>query len=81
MKYRADLRGFDLAMIEDIVKHSTERYFDMVTHRLVVVGQHKNSLLLIPYERQGDTVTPVTVHVTTRQQITFRLRTKRFRYE
>ena len=81
MKYRAGLRGFDLARIEDIVKHSAERYYDMVTHRLVVVGQYKETLVLIPYERQGDTVTPVTVHVTTRQQITFRLKTKRYRYE
>lgn len=81
MKYRADLRGFDSATIEDIVRHSAERYYDMVTHRLVAVGQHKDSLVLIPYEHQGDTVTPVTIHVTTRQQITFRLRTKRYRYE
>ena len=81
MEYRVDLRGFDLNRIEDIVRHSAERYYDMVTHRLVVVGHHKDSLLLIPYDRHGDVITPVTVHVTTRQQIKFRLRTKRFRYE
>jgi len=28
MKYRANLRGFDLAKIEDILRYSTERYFD-----------------------------------------------------
>ncbi len=81
MKYRAELRGFDLTTIEDIVRHSAERYYDMVTHRLIVVGRHKETLVLVPYERHGDIVTPMTVHVTTRQQITFRLRTKRFRYE
>ncbi len=81
MKYRSNLRGFDLARIEDIVKHSTERYYDITTHRFVVVGRHNDKLVLIPYERQGDDVTPVTIHVTTRQQINFRLRTGRFRNE
>jgi hypothetical protein len=78
MKYRGRLRGFELAKIEDILKHSTERYYDATTHRLVVVGRHEGKLVLIPYERQGDNVTPVTIHVTTRQQINFRLRTGRF---
>jgi hypothetical protein len=81
MKYRVRLRDFDLNRIEEIVKHSAERYYDMATHRFVVVGHHRDSLVLIPYDRQGDVITPVTVHVTTRQQIKFRLRTKRFRYE
>lgn len=40
MKYRGCLRGFALARVEDIVKHSAERYYDMETHRLVVVGHH-----------------------------------------
>jgi hypothetical protein len=81
MKYRRRLRSFDLEKIEDIVKHSAERYYDMTTHRVVVVGRHDDKLVLIPYERQGNKVTPVTIHVTTRQQINFRLRTGRYRNE
>lgn len=78
IEYRCRLRNFDLTRIENIVKHSTERYFDITTHRPVAVGRHDNKLVLIPYERQGDKVTPVTVHVTTRQQINFRIKTGRF---
>lgn len=81
MKYRGRLRGFDLVKIEDIVRHSAERYFDTATQRSVAVGHHGTHLVLIPYERQGDKVTPVTVHVTTRRQINFRLRTGRFQNE
>jgi hypothetical protein len=81
LKYRGRLRGFDLAKIEEIVRYSTERYYDMTTHRLVVVGRHDDKLWLIPYERQEKKVTPVTIHVTTRQQINFRLRTGRYRNE
>ena len=40
MKYRAALRGFDLTTIEDIVRYSTERYFDTETSRWVVIGHH-----------------------------------------
>ncbi len=81
MKYRGRLRDFDLARIEDIVKYSSERYYDVATNRLVVVGRHDEKLVLIPYERQGELAIPVTIHVTTRQQINFRLRTGRFRNE
>ena len=81
MRYRAKLRGFDLAAVERIVRYSTERYYDTATLRLVVVGHHDNRLVLIPYELQDDAVVPVTIHVTTRQQINFRLRTGRFKRE
>ncbi len=81
MKYRARLRGFDLAKIEHIVLYSTERYYDTATHRLVVVGRHDQALVLVPYDRHGEEVSPVTVHVTTRQQVNFRLRTGRFTNE
>lgn len=81
MKYRGRLRGFDIAKVEDIVRHSAERYYDMATHRNVVVGRHDEKLVLIPYDRQGDQITPVTIHATTRQQINFRLRTGRFKNE
>ncbi len=81
LKYRARLRNFDLAIIEEIVKHSSERYFDSTTDRPVVVGRHGNNLVMIPYERQGEIGIPITVHVTTRQQINFRLKTGRFQHE
>ena len=81
MKYRSHLRGFEIEKIEEIVRYSSERYYDMVTNRFVVVGRHHEKLVVIPYEYQEDKVTPITIHVTTRQQINFRLRTGRFRNE
>jgi hypothetical protein len=78
LKYRAVTRQFDLAVIEHILRFSSERYRDTVTHRLVVVGRHGNRLILVPYEQTRDRVTPVTMHTTTRQQINVRLRTGRF---
>jgi len=68
-KYRADLRGFDLTEVEKILNFGDERYFDTATGRNVVVGKHGRMLVLIPYERIGDGITPVTIHATTRQQI------------
>ena len=81
MRYRVKLRGFDFAKIKHIVRYSTERYYDVATQRLVAVGRHDKMLVLVPYEHQGDKITPVTIHVTTRQQINFRLKTGRFRSE
>jgi hypothetical protein len=78
LQYRAELRGFDLAKLEHIVRHSDERYFDTETRLAVVVGRHDRQLVLIPYEVAADAVTPVTVHAITRQQIRFRLRAGRF---
>lgn len=78
MKYRASLRGFDLAGIEHIVRYSSERYDDTVTGRLVRVGHLDDLLVMIPCDIEQATVTPVTVHATTRQQVNFRLKTGRF---
>jgi hypothetical protein len=78
LRYRAELRGFDLAKIEEILRFSGERYYDTVTGREIAVGKHDNRLVIIPYERSGELITPVTIHSTTRQQIRFRLRTGRF---
>ncbi|MCL5266559.1 MAG: hypothetical protein M1469_00455 [Bacteroidetes bacterium] len=78
LKYRAELRGFELSKIENILRHSGERYFDTAARRLIVVGKHDDRLVLIPYEKQGNEITPVTIHATTRQQINFRLKTGRF---
>jgi len=80
MKYRAKLRGFDLAKIEDIMRYSTEKYFDTITQRMIVVGRHDDRLVLIPYEKKGNEVTPITIHTTTRQQINFRLKAGRFKH-
>ena len=78
LKYRAGLRGFDLAQIEQAVKHSSEHYFDTETRRLVVVSRVGEALVLIPCDTTPQSITPVTIHVTTRQQINFRLKTGRF---
>ena len=77
MRYRANLRGFSLERIEEILKHSTERYFDSETRRMIVVGKHDNQLVIIPYDEEDDTITPVTIHTVTRQQIKFRLKSGR----
>jgi len=76
--YRVRLRGFELSKIENILRHSTERYFDTVTQRLIVVGKHGKRLVTIPYEKRKGEITPVTIHTTTRQQINFRIKTGRF---
>lgn len=78
MKFRAELRGFDLATIEQIVRFSEERYFDTATQRRVAVGRHGKQLVMIPYEQESERVTPVSIHSTTRQQINLRLQTGRF---
>ena len=81
IKYKAKLRGFDLAYLENIVKFSSERYFDTVTGRRVAVGKQETKLVIIPYEADEDSIIPATIHVTTRQQLNFRIRTGRFIYE
>ncbi|MCP4370482.1 MAG: hypothetical protein GY797_20575 [Deltaproteobacteria bacterium] len=77
-KYKAQLRGFKLDTLEDILHYSPERYFDTMTHRIIAVGKHDTRLVMIPYEQQNDALSPVTVHAVTRQQITYRLKTGRF---
>ena len=81
MKYRLNLRGYDLAMVEQILRYSSERYVDTVTGRLVAVGRHENLLIMIPYELKQQTLTPVTIHATTRQQINSRIKSGRFTNE
>ncbi len=80
-KYRCTLRGFDLAVVESIVRYSTERYLDIVTGRKVVVGRQDQLLVMIPYDREDNTLTPVTIHATNRRQINLRLRWGRFTNE
>ncbi|HEX3531582.1 MAG TPA: hypothetical protein VH988_31375 [Thermoanaerobaculia bacterium] len=79
LQHRAHLRGFSPAAVEGIVLYSEERYFDIATQRMVAVGRDGSHLVVIPYEQEGETLTPVTVHATTRQQINLRLKTGRFK--
>jgi len=81
MKYRIDLRGYDLATVEEILRHSSERYLDTVTGRMVVIGRHEKILVMIPYELKGRTLMPVTIHATSRQQINSRIKSGRFKNE
>jgi hypothetical protein len=81
MKYRANLRGYDLSVIENILKYNEERYFDTVTGRYVVIGRHGKQLVMIPYEQDSDDIIPITIHATSRQQINFRLKSGRFSHE
>jgi hypothetical protein len=81
LKYRAHTRGFDLNLIEKIIRYSPERYIDSESYRFVVIGDHNNKLVMIPYEETENTITPITIHATTRQQIKFRLTTGRLSHE
>ncbi len=81
IKYKARLRGLDLAKIEGIVRYLTERYFDTGTGRQIAIGSHDNQLVMTPYEAHQDSVIPITVHATTRQQIRSRIRTGRYTLE
>ena len=78
LEYRIELRGFELSLIEEILRYAVERYYDKETGRYVVIGRHKDQLVLIPYEFSTDVIIPITVHATTRQQIRFRLKTGRY---
>ncbi len=81
LRYRARLRGFDLAEMERILRFGEERYFDTATSRYVVVGRHHDTLVMIPYEAEPEVIRPVTIHTTSRQQVNFRVKTERFKYE
>ena len=65
LKYRASARGFDLEKLEDIIRHSSERYFDTETTRHVIVGKYGDTLVMIPFDEDQGIITPVTVHATT----------------
>ena len=81
-KYRVKLRGFNILNVEEILKRSTERYLDAATDRLVVIGKDGNVVVMIPYERdEENTITPITIHATSRQQINYRVKGGRFQNE
>jgi hypothetical protein len=71
------LRGFDLQQLEEVIRYSGERYADAATGRRVAVGKHGRELVMIPFEEDGEAITPVTVHATTRQQISYRIKSGR----
>jgi hypothetical protein len=71
LRYRSIRRGFDLDLIKNILQFSSERYYDTETGRAIVVGKHAEQLVLIPYEQTESTITPITIHATTRQKNRF----------
>jgi hypothetical protein len=81
MKYRVKLRRYELATVEHILRYASERYVDTATGRLVAIGRHEKFLVMIPYERNDSTLTPVTIHATNRQQINSRVKSGRLRNE
>jgi len=81
MKYPLDLRGYDAATVEHILRHSSVRYVDTVTGRSVAIGRHERLLVMIPYEWKGGGLTPVTIHATSRQQINSRFKSGRLKNE
>lgn len=81
MMYRLDLRGYIAETVEHIVRYTTERYIDSATGRLVAIGRHDQILVMIPYEQKENTITPITIHATNRQQINSRIKSGRLVYE
>ena len=81
-KYRVKLRGFNLTNVEEILRYSTERYYDTVTDRLVVVGKDADVMVMIPYETDEESaITPITIHAISRQQIKYRVKSGRYQNE
>ena len=77
LKYRTKLRGFNIQKLENMLKYSNEKYFDIATDRLIVVGKHEKILVMIPYEETKINIIPITVHATNRQQINYRIKSGR----
>ncbi|MGY6274541.1 hypothetical protein [Methylomonas sp. MgM2] len=47
LAYRAELRKFDLPIIEHLVRYGQERYFDTETGRRIVIGEHNQHLVMV----------------------------------
>lgn len=67
-----------LETIAAVGRFASERYFGTNHSRLVGVGRFGRLLLLVPYEEDDQSITPVTVHTITRQQMTWQLQEGRF---
>jgi len=65
-------------MAEYVLRYSEERYYDTESARLVAIGKHGKDLVIIPYEKNLDQITPVTIHATTRTKVNLRIRSGRF---
>ena len=74
-------RGYKKELVEHIIRFSSERYFDTETRRFVIIGKHGTKEVIIPYDKEGKIVTPVTIHAISRQQIRFRKLSGRFEDE
>ncbi len=81
LRYRAALRGFDLADVEHIVRYSSERYRDHVPGSHIAVGPQGKIQMMVAYEVTEEVLTPITAHATTRVQINARLKSGRFTHE
>ena len=81
MKYRLKLCGYDLGTVEHVLRYSAERYLHTVSGRMVAIARHEKLLVMIPYETTGKTLTPVTIHATSRQQINSRVKSGRLKNE
>lgn len=80
--WRVTLRGFDLRRLDEILRHGAERYLDRETGRYVVVGRHdRRRLVAIVYEVEPRRMRPVTVHATTREQVSYRCSMGRYTVE
>jgi hypothetical protein len=80
-RFRLQLKKYEFDKMFGIIKCSIEKYYDTETGRTVVIGKHIDKLVLIPYEITEESVIPVTIHVITRQQINFRIKPGRLKYE
>ena len=81
MRYRISLRKFDIKIVEDIIRYSTECYYDIITGRHIIIGRHKKDLVMVPFESDNISITPVTIHTTSRNQINTRCKSGRLRSE
>jgi hypothetical protein len=73
-----NVRGYQKNKIEHIIRFSSERYFDTETRRFVIIGKHGNKEVIVPFDKEGNIVIPVTIHAISRQQIRFRKFSGRF---
>jgi len=81
LAYRMSVRGYQKDKIEHIIRFSSERYFDTETRRFVMIGKHGKKEVILPYDKKGKNIIPVTIHAITRQQIRFRILSGRFEHE
>ena len=72
---------FELALIEEVVRYSQERYVDNATGRLIAISRHGRQLVMALYEAGSGTIRVVTMHAISREQIDARIKSGRFSHE